>query len=233
MSRSLFIALACVGGLVACGDETKGTSSGGAGPSVDPQGPVAPLDHPPFDAPAKSTSANARRLTVSQLSKSLTVALGKDVTGADITWRIGQANGFDVTAGALGEPDYIQSTDRAFEPGLLYAKFVDDAARSGCDLALVADDARANKADRALLRHVELTDTADTNRAALEANMRYLKLRIHGIKVADDPAAVRPLVDLFDRANKGSAAADAKGKAVAGWRAVCVALITAPEFQLY
>ena len=169
MKRALFcLAVASVAAAVGCGDETKGPSTAApAGPTVDPQGPVAPLDHPPFDAPTKSKSASSRRLTVSQLSRSLSVALGKDVTGADITWRIGQANGFDVTAGALGEPDYIQSTDRALEPGLLYAKFVDDAARSGCDQALVADDARTSKGDRVLLRYVEWTDTADANRPAL------------------------------------------------------------------
>jgi hypothetical protein len=233
MTRASILAAACFVFVAGCGDDAKVPATPPAGPAVDPQGSVAPLDHPPFDAPAKHVSAGSRRLTVSQLSRSLAIALGKDASGADITWKIGQADGFTVTAGALGEPDYIQSTERALEPGLLYAKFVDDAARSGCDQALVADDARANKADRVLLRHVEWNETADSARPALEANMRYLKLRMHGIKLADDPAAARPLVDLFDRASKGAAAPDAKGKAVAGWRAVCVALITAPEFQLY
>jgi hypothetical protein len=210
----------------------KGEGEGDERARVEGQGPVAPLDHPPFGA-AQGSSAGPRRLTVAQLERSLGIALGKDTQGRDITWRLANGtNGFASVSQALGEPDYLSTTDRAYEPSLLYAKFVDDAARSGCDQALDADATRATKGDRVLLRHVEITDTIETNAAGFDANIRYLKLRIHGVKLAAD-ADTKPLSGLFTTAMKASVDPDPQVKGRAGWRAVCVALITAPEFQFY
>jgi hypothetical protein len=60
-------------------------------------------------------------------------------------------------------------------------------------------------------------------------NLRYLKLRLHGVKIAaTDDAAVAKLATLFDEAAKG-----AKGSTTEGWRAVCVALLTDAEFHTY
>jgi hypothetical protein len=86
------------------------------------------------------------------------------------------------------------------------------------------------------LRYVAKNDTLATNPTAVRNNLRYLKLRFHGIKVAPaDDTQVAELATLFDKAIKGAAA----GKSITqdhvfeGWRAVCVALLTAPEFHLY
>src|SRR5262245_59609652 len=103
MKRWLLLVLVLA---AACSD---GEQSNARGPGLEPQGPASPLDHPPFDAPVQVKSAGSRRLTVRQLSRSMSVALGKDANGSDITWKIGTQNGFDLTAGTLGEPDFIQT----------------------------------------------------------------------------------------------------------------------------
>jgi hypothetical protein len=188
-----------------------------------PEGSALPVDHPPIEA--VNVPSSSQRLDVAQLQNAWAVALGKDKNGNDITWRLP-----DTTPGlaryqrTLGEPDYVQTTDLNHEPSLLYAKFMDDAARSVCDQALDADQLRTKKEERVLLRHIEWTDTTSTT--AIDANLRYLKLRFHGVRIAN-AEAVKPLRDLFLAAAKGDKAARE------GWRTVCVALVTAPEFHLY
>lgn len=201
---------------------------------VQGSGNAPPVDHPPIQV--QGTSASPRRLSTDQLRASLPVAFGNDATGAPITWKNG-ANPALSNAGiarSLGEPDYIDTTDEALDPSVLYAKFMDDAARNICGQGLDADATRTDPAQRALLRHVDLADTVESNAAGVDANLRYLKLRFHAVKVAEgDTATVTPLRELFSTVSKASTETDPKAKAREGWNAVCVALVTAPEFNLY
>lgn len=226
-----FVALGLLS-FAAC-DSGGSDDSQSAKPGLEGQGPSGALDHPPFDS-TNATSASTQRLTVAQLRRSFAIALGKDVAGNDITWRFPNgSDGFAATAGPLGEPDYLRTTARSTDPSLLYAKFIDDAARSGCDQALAADLVRTQRTERVVLRHVEWTDSAPVAAAAIDTNLRYLKLRMHGVKLSPAPDATKPLASLLDAAIAGSPDPDPKGKIRAGWRAVCVALVTAPEFQIY
>jgi len=222
--------------LAAC---SSGAPSETSGPSLTetPEMPSPPVDHPPID-PAKKpvTSAVARRISVAQLRGAFPVILGKDVNGKDITWMSGATPALDKMADVLGEADYAFVTQDNRDPSALYLKFMDDAARDVCGRALTADAARPKAADRVLLRYVGPTDTAATNAAGVDQNLGYLALRFHGIKVKEgDSARTTPLLKLFT----DSVTAAAAGKPVTaadvteGWRAVCVALITAPEFHLY
>jgi hypothetical protein len=203
---------------------------------TSPSEPVMPTDHTPLP-PIQSavTSAKPQRLSVLQLRRSYPVVSGKDRAGQDITWRLqDNAIGLDRFARPMGEADFIGATDENYEPSPLYLKFIDDAARSACDQMITADATRAT--DRVLLRHVNSLDTAQSNPKAVAENVRYLKLRMHGVKVpANDEASIAPLVKLFDQSVKGAA----EGKQVAaehvaeGWRTVCVALLISPEFHTY
>jgi hypothetical protein len=182
--------------LVCCGNSEEKPN-----PLTTKEGPAAPLDHPPIDVPQTKIAASPQRLTVSQLEASWAVALGKDKQGRDITWRLPDGTpGLARYARTLGEPDYLVSTEQNLEPSTLYAKFIDDAARSVCDQAIEADKTRTEKV---ITRHEDVAQ-----------NLRYLKLRMHGIQLDD----VKPLQDLYQKA---------------GWRGVCVALVSAPEFHLY
>ncbi|MBX7096381.1 MAG: hypothetical protein K1X89_01600 [Myxococcaceae bacterium] len=225
--------------------------------SVDNQGPVLPIDHPPIGGSGGGTgsgggsggsggsggaggggatgpaSSLGQRLTVAQLKASLPVILGTDATGADITWKIGAANGFDTRAQALGVPDYIATVDENLEASPLYVKFMNDMARDACGRALTAEAAKA-QTDRPVRRFVTTTDTVASNKAAVDANLRFLKLSFHGVKVAPgDDAPIASLRALLDDVAKGVATPPTAAAMTEGWRAVCVALLTAPEYHLY
>ncbi|HEY0882365.1 MAG TPA: hypothetical protein VGD87_12570, partial [Archangium sp.] len=134
-----------------------------------------------------------------------------------------------------GEPDYINVVDENLEASTLYQKFMGDMARDGCTRTANADGALAQN-NRVLMRFVGLTDTVTSNRAGVDSNLRYLKLRFHGVKVAPtDTASLDKLRTVFDSAVRGVAGTNTPTAAHVkeGWRAVCVALITAPEYHLY
>jgi hypothetical protein len=235
MKRALPLFL--LGALAACSSGAPTPESSGPSLTETPEMPSPPTDHPPID-PAKKpvTSAVAQRVSIAQLRGAFPVILGKDVNGKDITWMSGSNPALDKMADVLGEADYAFVTQDNRDPSALYLKFMDDAARDVCGRALTADAARPSAADRVLLRHVGPTDTETTNAAGVAQNLDYLLLRFHGIKVKEgDTVRTAPLVKLFT----DSVTAAAAGKPVTaaevteGWRAVCVALITAPEFHLY
>ena len=178
---------------------------------------------------SQAASRSARRVSVEQLRRSFPVVFGNDASGQPITWTVGARSGFDAFSKALGEPDYADVVDENLDPSPLYVKFIDDAARDACNKALTADFARADASQRALLRYVQLSDTPQSAPEAVSRNLRYLRLRFHGLHVADaDDGPIAGLRQVFS----DSIAANG-GSAKEGWRAVCVALATAPEFSLY
>ena len=209
-------------------------------------GPVMPLDHPPLGGSGGGTggsggsggggilggalSGGAQRMSVRQLRASLPVILGGE------TWKVGAVNGFDARSVTLGEPDYIGVVDENFEPSPLYVKFMGDMARDACNRALAVDVAQPTMAIRSIEKFVGLTDTVASNKAGVDENLRYLRLAFHGMKVAatdEQPiAALRTLFDESVKAAKGTGALT-QAHVTEGWRTVCVALLTAPEYHLY
>jgi hypothetical protein len=174
-------------------------------------------------------SAGTQRLTVRQLAQTLPVVLGGN------TWMVGSTNGFTSRSATLGEADYINVVDENLEASTLYMKFMADMARDGCTRTANADAALAQNT-RVLMRFVGTTDTLASNRAGVDANLRYLKLRFHGVKVAPtDTASIAGLRTVFDSAVRGVAGTNTPtaNHVKEGWRAVCVALLTAPEYHLY
>jgi hypothetical protein len=203
--------------------------------SVTDEGPVMPLDHPPLDGTGGGTgsvtakSAWSQRLTNRQEAASMAIALGGN------TWMVGSTVGFDARKATLGEPDYVTVVDENLEPSSLFLKFMGDGARDGCTRTLTADATAAANA-RVVMRLVGLTDTVTSNKANVDANLRYLKLRFHGVKVADaDDAPIASLRKLFDDTVKAAAGTSTPTAANVkeGWRTVCVALLQAPEYHLY
>ena len=206
-------------------------------------GPVMPLDHPALGTgggggsgggagggAAGSNSGGTTRLSVQQLKNSLPVILGGP------TWQIGAANGFDTRSVTLGEPDYIAVVDENLEPSPLYVKFMQDMGRDACNRAMAADVAQSTMANRSIEKFVALTDTVTSNKAGVDNNLRYLRLVFHGIKVAPtDDLPIASLRKLFDDTVKAAAGVNPPTQAnvTEGWRTVCVALLTAPEYHLY
>lgn len=210
------------GGTGAGGGTGGGTTGGGTGGGVTGGGTGG-------GGVATPMSAGVQRLTVRQLAQSLPIVLGGN------TWMIGTTNGFNARSATLGEPDYINVVDENLEASSLYQKFMGDMARDGCTRTANADAALAQNS-RVLMRFVALTDTVTSNRNGVDANLRYLKLRFHGVKVADtETAPLDGLRTVFEAAVRGAAGTNTPTAAHVkeGWRAVCVSLLTAPEYHLY
>ena len=216
---------------VSC-DSPSGPS--GLGPSVvvSPGGDALPADHPPLDSSQLPIrSAKTQRLSVAQLRGTLPTAMGKDADGNDIVWMLYSYPGLEKLADVLGEADYANRTSDNLEISPLYLKFMDAAARDVCNKAIDADLLKTDPKTRVILRYVDKADTVESNAAAIDKNLRYLKLRMHGVKIADDdPTPLVPLRKLFADATAATVSTDAP---VEGWRVVCVGLLTAPEFHLY
>lgn len=241
-----FLAVAAVVVLGACSSPPVQPPDQNPSLNQGDTGPVMPLDHPPIGGPgggsggggagtggggaAGPASGGTLRLSVKQLRASLPVVLGGD------TWKIGTANGFDARSVTLGEPDYISVVDENLEPSPLYLKFMSDMARDACNRAMAADAAQSVMASRAIQKFVGLTDTVASNKAGVDANLRYLRLAFHGIKVSPtDELPISSLRTLFDdsvKAAKGTATLT-QAHVTEGWRTVCVSLLTAPEYHLY
>lgn len=209
---------------------------GGAGDNakvdVSHGGDALPADHPPLDSSQLPIrSARTQRLSVAQLRGTFPAAMGKDADGQDIVWMLYSYPGLEKLSDVLGEADYANRTSDNLEISPLYLKFMDAAARDVCGKALDADLKKSDPKTRVLLRYVDPTDDVDTNPDGVNANLRYLKLRMHGVKIAaDDTASLDQLRKLFADA---TAATVSDSPPLEGWRTVCVGLLTAPEFHLY
>ncbi len=165
-----------------------------------------------------------RRMDIDQLNASV-----RQVTGG-VFWSEERGNTevdlFEDLSATLGRPDYLQQTQEDLEVSLLFQKFLGDAARDVCG-RLAEQEREAAAADRYLLISVEPTDTLDSAPAAVEENLRALLLRYHGHSVAPESGLLNRWRWLFQ------STVHLTGDPVIGWRAVCVGLMTHPDFFTY
>ncbi len=185
-----------------------------------------PEDEPPPEDTSRAPRARSPgRMTVEQLARSIPV-----VTGG-ISWvedfGAGPIDILEVLSPTLGAPDYLRVTEENLEPTLLIAKFLQDASHRICTRWASAD-AAAPAAERTLVTH---EDWSSLDEEEVRANLRRLQLRFYARRVPDgDDALVDPLYTLF--VNASTTAPEARA-AHDGWLAVCIAMMTDPEFVLY
>ena len=201
--------------LVAC--------SGGSDGKLPPVS-VEPTDEVPV-TPARPASREWRRMDIDQLKASIARVSG------GIRWIENDATGqpFDVLdslAGSLGKPDFLNSNTEDLEPGLLFQKFLDDAASAVCT-SWVAREQQQARSQRLLVSQAEFSDTPTSAPAAIEANMRALLLRFHGMSVGPGDATLTPWLGLFQKVWQG------QGSTSAAWRTVCIALFIHPDFYTF
>lgn len=190
-----------------------------------------PADHPPVELPP--VSRGPRRLSVDQLMASVNAVANPDTPDPDagfVTWSY---SGSSSMLRTLGRPDYNFITDEDLTPSTLYMKFAGDIANDVCGKMVSS----AHRGD-VLMKDVGATDTLQSNPTAVKAHMRWLYLRFFGRYVADtDEQTIQPLLQVFDGVTAAAQLPDAGGlksaPAVEGWRAVCVAMFTSPDFHLY
>ncbi len=192
-----------------------GGGAGGAGGEGGQGGGGGPVEQPLARA--------AGRMTIEQLARSIPI-----VTGG-LRWTEDFGNGptdmLEVLAPTLGQPDYIRITSENLEPTLIIAKFVQDAAYRICG-RWVDRDRNAPLAERTLVRHENWTSLGEVD---AKANLRMLNLRFYARTIGNDAE----LTDLYDLFVNASSTAPAGRGAQDGWTAVCIAMMTDPEFILY
>lgn len=214
-----YITLGLALGLSACTVQT--TNEGGAqGPTHQDSWtypmPESQTEVPlqPTNSGPESTGKQTRRMSVDQLRRSIPALF------AGLTWTVPArpqpAPGFDVLASTLGEPDYIQNTANNLDPSPLFAKFMDDMAASVCRQAIERDTAGGR--DPLVVQHPD----------SRQANLRFLRLKLHGIYVAPDS-----MEGLEDLQTLYSETLEATEDASQAWWGVCIAMLTAPEMMAY
>jgi len=158
------------------------------------------------------------RMHIDQLKSSI-----KTVTGG-VEWSDSKGNSYWTKHyTALGVPDYISSVNEVFETTLLFDKLLGDASRDVCP-ALLAKDKALPMAQRVFLTKVELSDTLETHPNEIEMNLSYLRLRFHGRHIPAGDARLAPWKTLFSKSHAATENTET------AWTAVCVALLTHPEF---
>lgn len=209
-----------------------------AGPTIGAIGEVAPpRDYVAVEAerdeagrvvpdPDPAPSARTlRRMSVKQLRRAIATVTGggawRDDRGRD------QLTLLETT---LGVPNYIDTTSQDLEASLVFQKFLGDGTRAVCD-DTIRNDMEMDPSDRVFLRYADPAWDWETatpeQRDGIEQNLAYVKLRItgHGPGAESDPLArERWLLRSVTHATSEP------GK---GWRAVCVGLMSSPEFYLY
>ena len=163
--------------------------------------------------PSDADGKYARRISVEHLRNSIPALFD------GITWtvRVGRndVNAFDSLSRTLGEPDYVAVFNENRDPSPLFAKYMDDMAGDVCAKAVERDVAGS----AAKLVMVQ---------SDVDANLRYLRLKLHGIWVPDSSMeGLGDLRQLYDDIYGGT------NDAAQAWFGVCVAMLTAPELMAY
>ena len=193
----------------------------------------APLD--PL-APVPEVAPRGRqRMNIEQVDKAFQTVLD------GITWtlRVGNTdvNQFQVLSETLGVPDFIDTTVEDLAPTPLFTKFLNDAARKACsdriaaDLLLANQDPATTNGRRPVLFGTLSPDltlaTSPEAAAAIEAQISSLLLRFHGRTLSADKPGFSEWRWLFESSTQLT------GTPSIAWQAMCVALITHPDFYTY
>ncbi|HBU46948.1 MAG TPA: hypothetical protein DEB46_01435 [Myxococcales bacterium] len=153
-----------------------------------------------------------RRLRVDQLRRTIPMLFN------GLTWTDPSGNDqFATMVATLGEADYEERYEDEAAPSPLFAKFMDDMAGQVCGKAVALDGQEPDPTQRILIPFPN----------DIFKNLRFLRLKFHGIHVPEDSSVgLLELRELYRSVQAETSALD-------GWNAVCVAMLTAPEFMTY
>ena len=196
--------------LAGCNGQIGDSASG----EPEPEAPatVAPERDPVGEATLPA-GRRLRRMSAEQFVASLEVATGE---------RWADYEGF---AAAMGRADYGEITEEGLELNVTFEKLVEDAGRATCEDAVAADV----EGGETILRHATL---ADRDPAKYAANLEYLYMRFLGQPLAENDARLTPWLDLLSAARPGDAEIT-DTVMQRRWTAVCVGLVTHPDFVSY
>ena len=165
-----------------------------------------------------------KRMDLDQLEKAflgVTGGIGWTQNGTDTG-----KNLFVEYSSTLGKPNFTTQTSEDLLPGVLFQKFLGDAARQACERLLLRDLA-SPMADRVLVGDLALDATVETDPAGVDANLSRLVMRFHSRDLVPGTTQLNPWRWLFE------SAAHVSGDAPTAWKTVCVGLFTHPDFYSY
>lgn len=224
----------CDGGGGGKDPEATGAKPDAAGPPPAPEAdagaggaPGPDAEAPPVEE-ASQALRTAGRMRVEQIRRSL-----ETITGG-LRWEEdfgqGPTDMLRILGPTMGEPDYLLVTEENLEPSLIIAKFMQDASHRVCTRWLDRD-AAADAGERTFVHHAEAwTSTAA---ADVDASLRGLMLRFFARYLPPDGSGDAAIADLRELFVNASSTATAGSEARDGWLAVCIALMTDPEFVVY
>lgn len=226
--------------------QTQGTTSV-VDPTMLPAGhPVVPIADPQENG--NHVGRPPRRLSVDQLRASLLAVTGytwvgsrtiPDPSAASGTRNVPNADMLEALAATLGRADFLTTTSHAIDPAVTFSKLASDAARVACRQSVADDVRQADASRRRLLREVEPTATLADGEPAVRSNISYMARRFWGRSLAANSGEVTGLVSVFRTASTtaeerdGSRVTRPAGTPADGWRAVCIAMATDPQFLTY
>jgi hypothetical protein len=178
--------------------------------------PLTPLVDP--DLQGGHVGRAPRRLTVDQLDRSITTAVGRP-------WA-----GLASVAATLGKPDFAMTVTEGTDPNLVFAKFLEDGAREVCVAQATADLAQTAAANRILARDLpdNIGNLTTLTTAQVQANLVYLSTRFWGQPLQG--AELDAWTTLFRNLATRAQAISRREQALS---ATCIALITDPRFMSY
>ncbi|MDQ3266769.1 MAG: hypothetical protein M3Y59_24475 [Myxococcota bacterium] len=185
-------------------------------PVATPGGDLPVLPDP--DLQGGNVGRAPRRITVEQLRRSIEAAAGRPWTG------------LASVADSLGEADFAMVVSDSAEPNLVFAKFLEDGARSVCVAQANADLAASTASARILARQLpdSLTNLTTLTDEQIAANLVYLSTRFWGWPL--EGAELQQWTALFRQLATRAQAVGKRAHALAG---VCIALFTDPRFSTY
>jgi hypothetical protein len=251
--------LLLLGALTACSSErpiqptnrTPPAQTQGSTSVVDPS--MLPAGHPvvPIADPQENSDRVGRpprRLSVDQLRASLLSVTGytwvaarsiPDPSSPSGTRTVPNADMLEALSGTLGRADFLTTTSHALDPAVTFSKLASDAARIACRQSVADDVDQPDAARRRLLREVAPTVTLMADEAAVRRNITYMARRFWGRALDANGAEANGVLAVFRAAStsaevrEGMRVTRPAGTPADGWRAVCIAMATDPQFLTY
>lgn len=218
--RRLVVALALLALAPACNRSQENTPKPPVEATLDPvpnpHGDMTNLPDPELQEGRVGRAP--RRITVAQLDASIQMAVGRE-------W-----DALDDLAPSLGRADYATVVSENIEPNLVFAKFLEDGARTVCMAQAKAELPLADPSARVLSR--TLPGTVGNLKQLSDAQVRellvYLSTRFWGA-----PLEGEELTKWSGFFTTAAARAETLNKRDQAFSAVCIALLTDTRFLTY
>lgn len=199
-------------------DDGEPSDDGGSSTSSDDGADSGEPGHHDGGEVEEPAGRRMRRMTAAQFHRSLVIVTGQP-------WPL-----FPEYAAAMGQADFAEITDEGRELSVTFDKFVHDAALHSCATAIAEDLAGASP--RTILRWV---DVSERDLVKVRRNLDYLLLRVLGQQMKPDDPRVDPWMALLTASPSDEDPEAPIDDALMRerWTAVCIGLVTHPDFITY